>query len=527
LCFDSPFKLFKMKLLPLGVQHFDDLIQENRIYVDKTALIYQLATTGKIYFLSRPRRFGKSLLVSTLKQLFEGNKILFKDLWIADKWDWSKTHPVIHISFAALDFLNDNLGAAISDRLHKIAGESGLVLTKKTYKSQFEELIELLYQKTKQQVVILIDEYDKPIVHYLEYDTMDQAEKNQKILKNFYSSLKDAGAMIRFLFITGVSKFSKVSLFSDLNHMTDLTLQPEYAGLTGYTQTELKHYFSEYLQRAVNVTEMPYEQLLSEMQLWYNGYSWDGKTWVYNPYGTLQFLNSPEFRNYWFASGTPTFLIHQMKRHGQFQAENVWVEDGFLEKYDLDNISVIQLLFQTGYLTVKEKNKYPVRYRLDFPNKEVRESMYRFMLDELAPNPLRTNTGMTVEDLKFAFETNNLVRVRAIITSVLADLPHDTFKDGSEGLYHGVIHILFQYLGATLQSEVHSSIGRADTVVQTPTHVYIFEFKIKESADAALRQIVRNRYADKYRASNKPILAIGVKFNPQSRTIESWRTKKL
>jgi Predicted AAA-ATPase/PD-(D/E)XK nuclease superfamily len=516
-----------MKLLPLGVQHFDKLIQDNCVYVDKTQLIHQLTTTGQIYFLSRPRRFGKSLLVSTLKHLFQGNKILFKDLWIEDKWDWSKTHPIIHLSFAVLDFVEDNLAAAISERLHKIAGELGVVLTKKTYKSQFEELIELLYKKSKQQVVILIDEYDKPIVQYLEYDTMGQAEKNQKILKNFYSALKDAGAMIRFLFITGVSKFSKVSLFSDLNHMTDLTMRATYAALTGYTQAELTHYFDDYLKRAVAVTEMPYEQLLAEMHAWYDGYSWDGKTWVYNPFGTLQFLSEPEFRNYWFESGTPTFLIHQMKRHGQFQLENIWVEDGFLEKYDLDNVAIIPLLFQTGYLTVKEKNKYPVRYRLDFPNKEVRESMYRFILDELAPNPLRTNTGMTVEDLKLAFETNNLVRVRAIITSVLADLPHDTFKDGSEGLYHGVIHILFQYLGATLQSEVHSSIGRADTVVQTPTHVYIFEFKIKESADAALRQIVRNRYADKYRASNKPILAIGVKFNPQNRSIESWRTKKL
>jgi hypothetical protein len=364
-----------MKLLPLGVQHFDDLIQENRIYVDKTQLIHQLATTGKIYFLSRPRRFGKSLLVSTLKQLFEGNKILFKDLWIEDKWDWSKTYPVIHISFAALDFVEDNLAAAISDRLHKIAGESGLVLTKKAYKSQFEELIELLYKKTKQQVVILIDEYDKPIIHYLEDDTMDQAKKNQQILKNFYSTLKDAGMMIRFLFITGVSKFSKVSLFSDLNHMADITLSATYAALTGYTQAELMHYFDDYLQRAVVETEMPYEKLLSEMQFWYNGYSWDGRTWVYNAYSTLQFLISPEFRNYWFSSGTPTFLIYQMKKHRPFQSENIWVEGTFLEKYDLDSMPVTQLLFLTGYLTVKEKSTNPIRYRLGYPNQEVRNSI--------------------------------------------------------------------------------------------------------------------------------------------------------
>jgi Predicted AAA-ATPase/PD-(D/E)XK nuclease superfamily len=516
-----------MKLLPLGVQHFDDLIQSNRIYVDKTQLIHRLTTTDKIYFLSRPRRFGKSLLVSTLKHLFEGNKILFKDLWIEKNWDWDTKYPVIHLSFSTVDFVQDNLTQAISERLLKIAGEAGVSLTKKAPKTQFEELVELLYKKSNQQVVILIDEYDKPIIHYLEDDTMEQAHKNQKILKNFYSALKDAGAMIRFLFITGVSKFSKVSLFSDLNHMTDLTLRATYAGLTGYTQAELMHYFDDYLQLAVHQTEMPYEQLLSEMQIWYNGYSWDGKTWVYNPFGTLQFLSEPEFRNYWFSSGTPTFLIEQMKKHAQFQVENVWVEDGFMEKYDLDNINVIQLLFQTGYLTVKEKNKYPVRYRLDFPNKEVRESMYRFLIGQLAPNPSRTDTGMTIEDLKAAFETHNLVRVRAIVSSVLADLPHDAFKDGSEGLYHGIIHVLFKYLGTTIQSEVQSSIGRADAVVQTDTHVYIFEFKIKETADTALRQIIRNGYADKYRASNKGIVGIGVKFNTQKRKIEGWRTKIL
>jgi Predicted AAA-ATPase/PD-(D/E)XK nuclease superfamily len=512
-----------MKILPLGLQSLSSIYEKNAIYVDKTEYVHQLVTTGTYYFLSRPRRFGKSLLVSTLSELFKANKILFEGLWIEDKWDWSQSYPVIHISFASLTYEEDNLAAAIEDELTDIAALSKIVLIKKGFKARFRELIRALHQQNQQKVVILIDEYDKPIIEYLENHTLRQAKKNQKILKSFYSVLKDLDSQIRFLFITGVSKFSKVSIFSDLNQLTDLTLEPNYAGLTGYTEAELLHNFDDYLKLAGKHFKLSRKALIAKMKIWYDGYSWDGVTQVYNPFGTLQFLSAKVFKNYWFATATPTFLMNQMKKWGQFDVENIEVKSSLFEKYDLDNIGIIPLLFQTGYLTIQKVNADANTYTLNYPNKEVRESMYDFLMDELVPAAQLLNMGATVHDLQAAFEKGNLVRVQTIIAALLADLPFHTFEDSSEGLYHGLIHILFSYLGLAMQSEAHSSKGRADVVVQTLTHIYIFEFKINKSAEAAFQQILDNEYAEKYRALGKSILAIGVNFNTKNRKMDPWK----
>jgi Predicted AAA-ATPase/PD-(D/E)XK nuclease superfamily len=511
-----------MKILPLSLQSLSEIYDNNAIYVDKTEYIHQLATTGKCYFLSRPRRFGKSLLVSTFRELFEANKILFQGLWIENKWDWSVKYPVIHISFEVLDYHENKLVESIENELNLIATQFDVTLTQKGFKPRFRELIALLHQKYQQKVVILIDEYDKPIIEYLENHTLRQAKKNQQILKRFYSVLKSADKMLKFLFITGVSKFSKVSLFSDLNQLTDLTLEPHYAGLTGYTETELIHSFEPYLTAAAQRLKLSQPQLIAKMKIWYDGYSWDGETRLYNPFGTLQFLSAQVFKNYWFASATPTFLIQEMRKYGYFEMENIRVENSFMDKYDLDNIGIVQLLFQTGYLTIRKIHPSG-SYILDYPNKEVRESMYKHLMSNLAPNPRRNDTGLTIEDLQAAFEKGNLVRVQAVIASMLADLPYHTFEDSSEGLYHGLIHILFNYLGLVMQSEAHSSKGRADVVVQTLTHIYIFEFKINRSAEEAFQQILDNEYAEKYRAIGKPILAIGVNFKTQNRKMDPWK----
>jgi PD-(D/E)XK nuclease superfamily len=263
------------------------------------------------------------------------------------------------------------------------------------------------------------------------------------------------------------------------------------------------------------------------MKLWYDGYTWDGQTHVYNPFGTLSFLHKRAFRNYWFATGTPTFLLEQMKKYGQFTIENIKVNSTFFEKYDLENIEINQLLFQTGYLTIQKMNPLTGEYWLDIPNKEVHDSLYEFFMSELTRRSQRPHSGMTIDDLKYAFETNRLPRVRVIIDAYLAELPEEVFRHTSEGLYHGLVHIIFKYLGTFIQSEVHSAHGRADAVVQTDTDVFIFEFKFKESADAALEQIKNNGYADKYRASSKAITGIGVNFSDQKRTIEDWKTELL
>jgi hypothetical protein len=350
-----------------------------------------------------------------------------------------------------------------------------------------------------------------------------QAKKNQQILKRFYSVLKSADKMLKFLFITGVSKFSKVSIFSDLNQLTDLTLEPHYAGLTGYTEAELIHSFEPYLIAAAQKLKLSLPELIAKMKIWYDGYSWDGETQVYNPFGTLQFLSAQVFKNYWFASATPTFLMAQMKKWGHFDVENIEVKSSLFEKYDLDNIGIIPLLFQTGYLTIQKINPDANTYTLNYPNKEVRESMYDFLMEEFLPDVPHTNMGITVHDLQKAFEKGNLVRVQTILATMLADLPYHTFRKSSEGLYHGLIHILFSYLGLVMQSEPHSSKGRADVVVQTLTHIYIFEFKMNKSAEEAFQQIIDHEYAEKYRAFGKPILAIGVNFKTQNRKMDPWK----
>jgi Predicted AAA-ATPase/PD-(D/E)XK nuclease superfamily len=515
-----------MKNLPIGLQNLSEIVETDSIYVDKTALIHQLVSVSKYYFLSRPRRFGKSLLVSVIKELFEGNKILFRDLWIEPHWDWSKTNPVIHISFAEWDFQNLGLSAAITQALNSIAAQRGIVLTKTTVKSQFHELLHAVYNQAG-SVVLLVDEYDKPIIHYLEDNHIKQAIANRKILKNFYSVLKDAGKIMRLVFITGISKFTKVSIFSDLNHLSDLTLNQNYAALTGYTQEELEYYFSDYLQPIENEFNISREQLVARMKEWYDGYSWDGKTQVYNPFGTLNFLDNRFFKNYWFSTGTPTFLLEQMKKHGQFVLANLKVDSTFFEKYDLENIEVNLLLFQTGYLTIQKANAFTGEYWLDFPNKEVHDSLYAFLVTELTSRSQRPHSGMTIEDLKYAFETRSLPRVKVIINAYLAELPSEVFRHSSEGLYHGLVHIIFTYLGTMIQSEVHSAHGRADAVVQTDTDVYIFEFKFNETADAALKQIQDNGYADKYRASGRTITGIGINFKQGKRIIEDWKTELL
>ncbi len=514
-----------MKNLPIGIQTLTELRAFNGIYVDKTQLVHRLVTTGKYYFFARPRRFGKSLLVSTLKELFKGNRAVFEGLWIENQWDWNQTHPVIHLSFDAIDFHEQSLSDALKQILTDQAHSFGLELEKPTLASQFKELLEKLYAKHG-RVVLLVDEYDKPIIDYLEAEHLDKAKVNRQTLRDFYSIVKSSDEYLRLVFITGISKFAKVSLFSHLNNLNDISLDSTYATLAGYTQAEIELYFEDYLQQVQLSLGLSRQALLDQMKLWYNGYSWDGgKNRVYNPFGTLNFFSKQEFRNYWFSTGNPRFLIEQMKKHGQFAIENTPADSIDFDVFDIEHLSLTALLFQTGYLTIKERDILPGYYILDYPNQEVRESMYRFLLDDLAYNPQHPHTGRTMLDMNQAFLAGNLGRVRQILTAILADLPSQTYQKQTEGLYHGLIHIIFSYLGIFIQSEVHSSQGRADAVVQTPTAVYVFEFKFNQthgpsSRQVALAQLRANGYGEPYLASGRAVTAIGVNFNADSRTLE-------
>jgi hypothetical protein len=510
-----------MKNLPIGIQSFADIRESDYIYVDKTQLVHKLVTTGKYYFLSRPRRFGKSLLISTLKSLYLGHKALFEGLWIEDKWDWSKTNPVIHISFDAVSYTEMTLTEGLKIELRNQAKNYGLTLSSQDLKGLFKEFIMALSAKYG-KVVLLIDEYDKPLIDYLENDKLEQAKANRIILRDFYSVLKSIGDHIQLLFITGISKFSKVSLFSHLNNLRDITIGKHYAALTGYTQEELEFYFEEYIESCQEGLDMSRGELLEQMKIWYDGYTWDGVTEVYNPFGTLNFLADQMFKNHWFTTGSPNFLIQQMRKFDRFDVENSSVDAASLDSYDIDNMELIPLMFQTGYLTVKKLNPRTSEIVLDYPNKEVRESMYQFLIHEIAKNPRRLHTGLTIQDLNKAFITKDLAQVKAIIKGLLADLPAETYKNQTEGLYHGLIHIVFNYLGLFVNSEVHSALGRADAVVQTLTDIYVFEFKFNKTAEEAIEQIHKKQYAHKYHALNKPLTGIGVNFDSANRQIDGW-----
>jgi hypothetical protein len=511
-----------MKYLPIGIQSLSQIYEKNAIYVDKTRMIHLLTQAGKVYFLSRPRRFGKSLVLSTIKELFKGNKTLFEKLWIVNHWDWSKKNPVLHISFDATAYSSLGMNAAIQAELDEYAKDNEIILESTDLKLKFRELLKKMCAKSG-KVVLLIDEYDKPITDFLEKGTMEQAKMNQSVLREFYSVLKNADDLLQFVFITGVSKFSKVSLFSDLNNLNDITLAPEYAALTGYTVHELTYYFDDYLKAIEKRLKLSRAKLIELMSLWYDGYSWDGETRLYNPFGILNFLSNKVFRNYWFATGSPTFLVKQMREKIIYDVENTVTNTTILDKYSLDNIELTALLFQAGYLTVKSMDEMTGDMVLDYPNKEVRQSMYQFLIDDLAYNPRRTHTGMTILDLQKALIANDLGGVRAVLNGLLADLPAETYEHSSEGLYHGLIHLIFSYLGMTAQSEVHSAKGRADAVVQTLTHIYIFEFKFNKTAQAGLDQIQNQGYARKYRTTQKIIIGIGVNFNKTEREIDDWK----
>ncbi|WP_394758368.1 AAA family ATPase, partial [Flavobacterium sp.] len=440
-----------------------------------------------------------------------------------------KTNPVIHFSFDSISYKEVGLADALLFELKKWANKYEVSFEGKDIKTQFLELLQKVSEKHG-QVVLLIDEYDKPIIDFLEFQENGiyvQSKKNQEIMKSFYSILKSSSQYLRFFLVTGVSKFSKVSIFSDLNNLTDLTLHPEYSTLTGYTQTELETYFDQYIEEASKKLKLSRAELLQLIKTWYDGFSWDGVNRVYNPYGVLNFLDQCRFTNFWFSSGTPTFLLHLMKRYNLYDVENSITNSIKLEKYTIENLELVPLLFQTGYLTVKSMNNVTDDMVLDYPNKEVRESMYFFMIDGLTN--AHQSHHYAYDSLKVlleAFQNAELDKVKTVINNLLSGLPSETYDAKSEGLYHGLLHFIFKLLGTYIKSEVHSSKGRADSIVETPTHVFIFEFKFNRTGKEALNQIIKNNYAEPYRASGKIITGIGVNFNTKEKSIKHWVTAK-
>jgi hypothetical protein len=516
-----------MKPLPklaIGQQYFGLLRKRNGLYIDKTESIYNLCdSVEQYYFLSRPRRFGKSLTLDTIHELFNGNKALFEGLWIADKWDWSLKHSVIRLS---LDTIGDKAGlaAALNKALHKIAAKFKVKLIEDSPGQLFQELIQKVAEKSKNAVVILIDEYDRPIVDSIDPFDYRKAIEHRDILKEFFSILKDNSNLIRLLFITGVTKFARVSIFSSLNHLTDLTLNPRYAALCGYTQAELEHSFQPYLET------MP-PNTLDLLKYWYDGYSWDGKTFLYNPFSVLNFFATGIYEDYWFETGTPTLVVKFLSERFEYQLEEKEVSSSILNNFVLDRketLDLTSLLLQTGYLTIKEiRQDTPWDDRtfiLRHPNQEVKRAFNRFLLSEY------TQTQVTILhhlEILRALAKNEIPRVIQKLNHLIQSIPDQNYIKNEEKFFQAIIHLIFTMIGTDVRYELHTPIGRADTVVITKDHIFIFEFKINESADDALQQIENKRYADALRHRNLPIIGIGVSFQTAQKGISDHRIKLL
>ncbi|KAK3582346.1 hypothetical protein CHS0354_023889 [Potamilus streckersoni] len=512
-----------MKLLSIGIQDFETLRKSNRVYVDKTDLIFKLMNDTGVYFLSRPRRFGKSLLLSTMEMLALGRKDLFKDLWIEDKWDWEKKYPVIRISMLDINYEKLGLEKALKNILTKICNQYEIKIEIDAVKDIFKQILKEVHAKHG-KIVLLIDEYDKPIIDFLEEKHIETATENQAIMKNFYSCLKDNGHFIHTLLITGISKFPRVSIFSELNHLTDLTLHPNYVNLLGYTQDELEKYFDEHLDFYLTKHNKETKQsLLDKIRLWYNGFSWDGENRVYNPFSILNFFDTNQFDNYWFVSGTPTFLLKLMFEKKNYEFENVSFNVNSNNIYDIHKLELIPILFQTGYLTiteVKEIRDNKKQFKLNYPNKEVRDSFYDFIINSICFTDGADK--QFVNRLADGFIENNLDEVEEVIDEMFKDVPHD-FYVKQEVVLHCLLHIVFTYVGLQIQSEVHTQKGRLDAVVETKSHVYIFEFKINKTVNEAIKQIRQKEYGLKYAKTKKQLIGIGANYSTKKRCFDKWK----
>ena len=503
------------------MQTFRELREEDCYYVDKTAYIARLLDEGKHYFLSRPRRFGKSLLVDTLKELFEGNEALFTGLHIHDRgdWNWSARHPVVRLDFAGGSFKDPGyLQTNLAAQLDGMELATGVSPRYDTAPERFGYLIRSLHERSGQRVAVLVDEYDKPILDALE--TPEIARANRDYLRGLYGVIKARDAHVRFTFVTGVSKFTKVSLFSDLNNLTDITLDPAYSSICGYTEGDLETVF------APELAGLDRERVRE----WYNGYSWLGAEKVYNPYDVLLLLRRRKFAAHWFETGTPAFLVDTLfeRRVASVSLDEMMGTEDLLSAFDVGRIGTEALLFQTGYLTItgEEELGGKALYRLGYPNREVRQSLNEHLLRQLVQDTER----QTANSMRLArlLETHDCAGLKELFHAFFASIPYQWYTNNQiadyEGFYASVVYSYFAALGYEIAVEESSSHGRLDMAVRTGGRVYLFEFKVAEMAPpgSALAQLRSRDYAAKYRHLQQPIHLIGVEFSRETRNVTAF-----
>ena len=510
--------------LPIGMQTFRELRERNCYYVDKTAYAARLLDEGKHYFLSRPRRFGKSLFLDMLKELFEGNEPLFTGLYVHDRWDWATRYPVLRLSFGGASFNTvGSLHASLMAQLDAVQRRTGVVSGYDTAPERFAHLLEELHRQAGQPVAVLVDEYDKPILDALE--TPDVAGMNRDFLRGLYVVIKDSDAHVKFTFITGVTKFSKVSLFSGLNNLTDITMDRRYSAICGYTDADLDTVFAP---------ELPGLDRAA-IRDWYNGYSWRGAERVYNPFDILLLFDSREFKAHWFETGSPTFLVKTLfeRRLSSITLEEDMIgTDDLLSKFDVGDIATEALLFQTGYLTIAEERDLGGKtlYRLGYPNREVKQSLNEHLLRAMGPDASRQGT----HDIRLyeLLATNDFAGMEMLFRAFFASIPYAWYVKNDIANYEGydasVFYSWFAALGLDTTVEDSSNLGRLDMAVRFNDNVYLFEFKVMESGSegAAMAQLKDRRYADEYRGLGQPIWLIAVEFSKDARNLTSLEVER-
>ena len=509
--------------LPIGIQTFSDIRTQGYLYVDKTALVWQIANSGKPYFLSRPRRFGKSLLLSTFEAYFEGRKDLFEGLAIEqleEKWE---KHPVLHLDLNARKYERpEDLVAMLNQYLEKWEDRFGDEKKGRAPEERFEYVIRRAYEQTGKGVVVLVDEYDKPLLQCLHNEELLEAYRS--MLKAFYGVLKSADKYLRFAFLTGVTKFSQVSVFSDLNQLNDISLDYDSGTLCGITHEELVNTFSPEIEMLAKANGLSNEEAIEQMTQQYDGYHFhpyaDG---VYNPFSVLNAFYKKEFGNYWFQTGTPTFLVKSLLKSDydlRTLMDGVETPAINFSEYRADTDNPIPLIYQSGYLTIKEYDKRFKTYKLSFPNDEVRYGFLNFLVPFYTPitdDKKNFYIGQFIKELEQGEVDAFMQRFEAFF----ADFPYE-LNDKTERHYQVVVYLIFKLMGQFTQAEVRSAKGRADAIVQTPKYIYVFEFKLNGTAEDALQQINDKGYAVPFQADGRQVVKVGVEFSAEARNVSRW-----
>lgn len=510
------------KIYPIGIQNFESLRNDGYFYVDKTALIYQMVKTGRYYFLSRPRRFGKSLLISTLEAYFLGKKELFKGLAMENlEKDWNR-HPILHLDLntAKYDTLED-LDSILNDSLIKWENIYGAAPSEVTFALRFKGIIGRAYAQTGQRVVILVDEYDKPMLQAIGNEQLQNGIRST--LKAFYGVMKTMDGCIKFGMLTGVTKFGKVSVFSDLNNVEDISMRNLFINICGISEQELHDNLEDELHELADSRNTTYDEICKELREYYDGYHFTHNSMgIYNPYSLLNAFKYKEFGSYWFETGTPTYLVELLKKH-RYNLQRITHEETsaeVLNSIDSASDNPIPVIYQSGYLTIKGYDSRFGIYRLGFPNREVEEGFVKFLL------PFYANT----DAVKSPFEIQKFVREVESgdyesffrrLQSFFADTPYELVRD-LELHYQNVLFIVFKLIGFYTQAEYHTSDGRVDLILQTDKFIYIMEFKLDGSAEDALQQINEKHYAQPFEQDERKLFKIGVNFSAKTRNIEKW-----